>query len=131
VPIGPERFATAPRADDRWGVLAFLLIMLPFALFAWVHSARVARRLPNSKLLATRGEVGKKTGTSEYGECYTLFVGGVVFHLAQSVFDAFADGGVYRVYYVAHVPVPIMLSFEPDEPDDGTTTHAHRARHRA
>jgi hypothetical protein len=61
-----------------------------------------------------RGVAVQRTGTGEYRETQTLDVGKVRFCVARPVFDAFEEGQTYRVYFVPHVPVPIMLSFERD-----------------
>lgn len=107
-------FAAATRAEDRWYIALGLLTTLVIGLIVWVASMRVQRRLPDANLRMTRGPVAKSKGVSEYGEHYTLHVGGVAFYVASAVFDAFSEGSVYRVYYVAHVQFPIILSFEPE-----------------
>lgn len=122
---------TETRAEERRGAGFFLLLVAAVASFAWFYTTRANRRLRNGKPAVARGAATKKTGTSDGGQYYTLHVGGQAFHLAGLVFDAFTEGNLYRVYYVAHVNHSIILSFELDEPADGTTAHAFRARYRA
>jgi hypothetical protein len=107
-------FLIETRSDERRGMLIGLLMALGAALVAWIASARLWKRLPGARLRMARGVAVKRIGSGEYSETHTLDVGRVRFYVARPVFDAFEEGQPYRVYFVPHFPMPIMLSFERD-----------------
>ncbi len=93
------------------GVLsAIAVILFLSALRTLMRTNDMAR----GKVSVTEGTAKLKTYYAGYGmRSYQVKVGKTNFHVQANVFNAFVEGGSYRLFYIKIPPANMMLSIEP------------------